>query len=93
MVVVTVNNSLSKVEGLSDRYFKELRDILSYTAEGYYGGGRPPTRRYLIDKKGCFPTGLLPRVEAYLDEFLTYRMDDLRKQPSGNPGMFKLRLE
>lgn len=90
MIVLDVNNSLSRIYGLhSDAQFRQLRDILSYTAEGYFGG-RPPAKRYLIDKKGCFPTGLLPRVEEFLKEE-THRICDFRTVPTPSH-LFKLEL-
>lgn len=68
MVTLTVGNSYSKLEGLKTAEFNALRKILSYESDpqaAYFSGGfsRP---KYLIDKYGSFPTGLLARVKAFL---------------------------
>jgi superfamily II DNA or RNA helicase len=64
MIKIEINNSYSKVSGLSLKQDKELRAILSYIpnkkASFYSGFGI--RKKCMIDKYGCFPTGLLFRV-------------------------------
>lgn len=67
---LTVNNSESQITGLSSEETKRLRKALSYTvnpnAQFFSGTHRSPTR-CLMDAKGRFPTGLLPRVKKELN--------------------------
>lgn len=60
MLTITVNNSMSRIEGFTREEFEELKKILSYREDARKSrfGWRSPVR-YLIDKKGNFPTGLL----------------------------------
>ncbi len=65
---ITVGNSVCKAEGLTVRQFKELRQILSYSPDpkaAHFGGGHRGSRRYLLSKRGQFPTGLLYLVRRY----------------------------
>lgn len=65
---ITIGNSVSKIEGLTIKQFKELREILSYSPDpkaAYFGGGHRGSRRYLLSKRGDFPTGLLYLVRRY----------------------------
>jgi superfamily II DNA or RNA helicase len=86
-VVVTVDNSVSRIEGLEFEDFKKLRDDLSYTppaATSYYTG-RQAYKKYLVDKKGYFPTGLLNRVKKFLFHCFSpevYTQDDRRIKPN-----------
>jgi superfamily II DNA or RNA helicase len=68
MVTITINNSYSRIEGLSVSQEKELREVLSYVVGGSssYFSGFGPKRRSLLDKKGYFPTGLIYRVNKWL---------------------------
>lgn len=66
-MVITIGNSYSKVTGFDKETFKRLREALSYETDPnvrYFAGGLYPSRRFLMDKHGSFPTGLLNRVKA-----------------------------
>lgn len=65
---LTIGNSMSKIEGYSQAQFNELRALLSYTSDPqaqFYAGFRGANRKYLISKRGEFPTGLLYLVEEW----------------------------
>lgn len=71
MVELIVNNSYSQIKGLDEKHFTALRKLLSYNPNPnshFYSGRGLPQIRYLLDKQGFFPTGLLSRVRAYLKE-------------------------
>lgn len=71
MITIEVNNSYSKINGLASTPFNKLRKALSYSTDAqaaYFSGGNYNRLRYCIDKQGNFPTGLLPRVKAFLEE-------------------------
>ncbi len=89
-----MGNSLSRIEGLPETSFKALRDILSYTEAGYYpGSGRPPAKRFLIDRKGAFPTGLLYLVDKFLEAMpVPAKRVDLRIKPKYVIDLFTQRL-
>lgn len=61
MIKLTIDNSVSKVEGLDRAQFNKVRNLMSYTKGGaaaHYTGGYPQ-KVHLMDKNGSFPTGLL----------------------------------
>lgn len=69
MIKLIIDNSLSKIEGISQAQFKELRELLSYNLApqaSYFAGGHRSNKRYLLSARGEFPTGLLYIVEKYL---------------------------
>lgn len=91
MVEIVIGNSYSQIKGLTSKTFSKLRKILSYETNhkaAYYSGGfsRP---KYLLDKKGFFPTGLLYLVRQFQPGIL---VTDARLKPKMTPGMFKLNL-
>lgn len=90
MVTITVNNSYSKIEGLTSGPFSRLKKILSYqdNPQAAYFGGFGPKRRYLIDNKGNFPTGLLSKVLYELKSETSLTIRDIRIVPQSKPGMF-----
>ncbi len=95
MIRLTINNSLSRIENCSQEQFIALRTLLSYTPDTgrYFVAGRRDARRYLIDKKGNFPSGLLSTVEAWFESSrVRPERADLRVKPLSNPGMFSLKL-
>lgn len=93
MVILEVGNSYSQVKGLKIPEFRALREALSYTEDpksAYFSGGYVKTK-YLLDKKGFFPTGLLKRVLSCLNESLIkYALIDKRVRPSVKPAFKKL---
>lgn len=66
--LLTIDNSFSQIQGLSAEQMKALRKILSYSnsPQAAYYSKFGPKISYLIDKKGFFPSGLLPRVRTFL---------------------------
>ncbi len=94
MVSLTIDNSICSIYGLNVNQYADLRKLLSYTADpaqGRYSGWKGNNRRYLLDKKGNFPTGLLYLVEQYF-EGQTMLVHDKRIKPVSRPGMFSIRL-
>lgn len=93
MIKLILNNSESKIEGLSVSQFAELRGLLSYTvtAQANYFSGVRSNKRYLLDKRGSFPSGLTGQVQQFLAA-IPHELLDLRKRPKNSPGMHKLTL-
>ncbi len=85
MINLTLGNSFSRIEGLSFEQFKSLREKLSYRVdpqEAFFGGTSRSPRRYLLSKRGEFPTGLYRHVEAWLQTLTDARhCKDTRVQP------------
>jgi superfamily II DNA or RNA helicase len=86
MVQLVINNSYSKITGLSAVQEKELREALSYVVGGNsaYFSGYGPRKKSLLSKKGEFPTGLLLRVINYI-KIYNYELVDLRATPDRRP--------
>lgn len=96
MIRVHIDNSLSKVESLSVPEFKALREVLSYSlpASAAFFSGRGPTKKYLLDRRSVFPTGLLPIVRKHFESSHTaVEWIDKRKCPPARDGLFTLNLE
>lgn len=84
MITLRVNNSMSTISGLTTPQFTSLRQVLSYKmdASAAYFSGATNTTRYLLDKRGSFPTGLLYLVEAWAEKERTpLSLQDLRYPP------------
>lgn len=59
----------------------------------YFSGNFRSPKRYLIDKKGVFPTGLLYLVDEYLEKNkIKYSRNDLRRVPMALESKFSLSL-
>lgn len=89
MLTIEVNNSYSRVTGFDKETYNLLREALSYETDAnsrYFAGGNYPTRRYLLDRKGTFPTGLLKRVTAVIP---AAKVVDKRTVPKPKRGMFR----
>lgn len=96
MIVLTVNNSESKIEGLSVSQFAEVRDLLSYkiSDQQKHFSHTHNDKRYLINKRGEFSSGLLSIVKSYLrglKNLQQYQVIDKRVLPTST-GLFKLSL-
>lgn len=94
-ITLTIGNSYSKISGLTTEQLRKLRRVLSYTTDpqAAYFSGSWIRRKYLIDAKGNFPTGLISRVERFLDKNkLLYVLVETRIKPKPTPGMFVLNL-
>lgn len=94
---IFIGNSMSQVKDISVKMEKDLRLLLSYTSDpqtSYFSGRYANTRKYLIDKKGQFPTGLLYVVEDYLEtmEIEHYKVDS-RVRPAQSKNLFHINLE
>ncbi len=96
MITLTIGNSTSRLSGLTAAQFKAIRDVLSYTlppSQTFYMGGHRSPKRYLMDAKGAFPSGLIKQVQDWLStNTIPHTLVDTRKRPTGQPGRFKLNL-
>lgn len=96
MIKVTIDNSTSKIEGLSIDQHKKLAKVLSYTVDPqaiYFGGGYKPRMRTLLGTKGDFPTGLLYLVTKWLEPAkIPPVVVDIRRIPKPFPGLLKANL-
>ena len=94
MITLSIGNSVSSISGLTVAQFKALRDVLSYTEPvRRYRKGFHQTKRYLMDKRGFFPSGLLHLVEKFqLESKLKFKILDKRAKPMSTPGMFAWKL-
>lgn len=93
MIKLHLGNSESKIEGLSVSQFAELRGLLSYTisAQANYFSGAHSNKRYLLSKRGEFPSGLTHQVQEFLAD-IPHELIDLRIRPKVSSGMHKLTL-
>lgn len=81
-----INNSTSKIEGLTIEEFKALKELMFYTtsaAANYFSKRFGSPKRYLIAKDGSFPTGLLYIVIGFLSD-KSYTIVDKRVKPEAN---------
>src|SRR5271166_582240 len=96
MTELVIGNSYSQLKGLQTNQFRQLRSLLSYV-EGsetarYYGGW--PKRKYLLDKHGFFPTGLLRRVIPFFSTTpLAVRDTRMPPKRSNSPTVERLPFE
>lgn len=88
-IKLTIDNSTCKLEGLDKTQFNALRELMSYKVDpqASYFAGKYGLKRYLLDKRGFFPTGLLYMVEKYLQN-TDYTVNDIRKRPGPILGRF-----
>lgn len=72
MIKLLINNSYSRLYGLTPTQFKEVRELLSYKSEvtKAYGNNYGGYKIYLINRKGEFPTGLVPRVTRHFSNLV-----------------------
>jgi superfamily II DNA or RNA helicase len=84
-VILVIDNSFSRIEGLSTGQFKRLRTLLSYKpnpAQAYYSKFKFTRPTYCIDLRGSFPSGLLHRVKAWLlAQNIAFEVQDTRRVP------------
>lgn len=62
MLKVKINNSYSQIIGATSEQHAQLRKLLSYLPDpnaAFFAGISGFSRRYLLDRKGFFPTGLV----------------------------------
>lgn len=96
MIKLFIDNSESRIEGLSVSQYAELRGLLSYSisAQQSHFSHSFNNKRYLINKRGEFPSGLTDIVISYLRNLKNlqqYHISDLRMIPIST-GLFKLSL-
>lgn len=93
MLELILGNSYSQVVGLTTENYVKLRKLLSYSpnpSASYYSGGFS-YRKYLIDKKGFFPTGLAYIVRKFIfDLNPSSIVTDKRNKPK--PGKLPIKL-
>lgn len=96
MLKLLINNSVCHLTGLTLEQFKAIRSLLSYSVNSQtaYYSNAVNTRRYLLGKKGDFPTGLLYIVLDYLKQHSQpVEIIDRRIVPLPQEGLFTLKLE
>lgn len=90
-----IGNSESQLKDFTITQFSELRELLSYqidTQAAYFSKNFNRTR-YLVDKKGVFPTGLLYIVNDWIKvKEYGIEIHDHRKRPEALQGLFTLNL-
>lgn len=73
------------IEGLEVKDFSALRILMSYSLppdQAHFGGAFYQGPRYLLDKRGTFPTGLLYIAQDYLKTYkISYQLKDTRIAP------------
>lgn len=88
MLTIEINNSFSQVKGLTTPLMANLKKVLSYQtdpAAAFYSKGFGPRVKYLIDKRGFYPTGLTYRVLEHLNKTsVPYVISDQRAKPKLN---------
>lgn len=88
VITITIDNSYSKIEGLTPSQEKELRSLLSYTinAQSAYFGRGYVRKKSLLSKRREFPTGLLRRLNSFLipTHKGPFRIIDKRHRPRAN---------
>lgn len=86
MLTLEIGNSISKFIGLTAQQLSQLKEILFYTIDPqamYFSGNFRSPKRYLIDKKGHFPTGLLYLATEWAKSSQYYcEVSDTRKVPN-----------
>jgi len=84
LIKLTIDNSYSKIEGLSVAQHRSLKKLLSYKidAQTVYHSGGFRREKSLLGAKGDFPSGLLIRVNKWLwDNHITHTTYVLNKRP------------
>jgi len=84
MVILEIDNSYSRIIGLSPIHEKELSKLLSYVIGGSsaYFSGYGPRRKSLLDKRGMFASGLQSRVVDFLNtNNIGFVTKDKRRKP------------
>lgn len=91
---LVIGNSFSKLEGLTSEEMRQVRKITSYTIDpkaAYFSGSSYSRTRYLMDKRGTFPTGLMHYVDKWLKN-KTVNIIDKRKEPVCGTNLYRLNL-
>lgn len=83
-MLLKIGNSYSNISGFNSSQFAELKNLLSYTLDAqqtYFSGSFRSNKRYLIDKKGNFPSGLLSKVLKLTKKYSDFKVVDSRTLP------------
>ncbi len=92
-LTIEINNSYSQIKNMTVAQYKGLRKLLSYSPNAdtaYFSGGFVQTR-YLIDKHGYFPTGLIDRVLRHLGDQIAYDGIIKKCRPPQAGGFYELK--
>ena len=87
MINIILNNSQSRIVGLEKKILFQLRTTVCYFNMSSYIRTKNiyAARVFLIDENGFFPTGLLKRVEKFLNcAYLLFQVVDNRIIPKQN---------
>lgn len=89
MIQLVIDNSYSRITGLSVKQHKELKALLSYDIDPQqaYFSGNFRSKRSLLGARGDFPTGLLYLVEKYLKGGFQWSAKDLRVRPAATASL------
>lgn len=91
MLKLIVDNSVCQLVGFNLSQFKEIRKVLSYTESVRGRFGYQSKIVHLMDKRGFFPTGLLPYVVEYLKN-IPHEINDRRIKPKKGYEPLNLKL-
>ncbi len=93
MVSLIIDNSISQLKDLTTVQYGQIRKILSYKLRNdqiHFSKNYFHNVKYLIDKKGYFPTGLLYLVEDWLiKNKINHTKGDCRIRPETHEDGFK----
>ncbi len=92
MVKLVIGNSECEVSGLSIEQMRQIRDIMSYEIpanQAFHSGSLHSRKRYLIDKKGRFPSGLAYLAINFLKD-IQYDVIDSRTCPKASRSLFTM---
>lgn len=84
MINIQIGNSYSKINGLSSEQLAIVRKALSFEAspnQAFYSKAYKRHRRFMIDTRGNFPTGLLGRAVEAVGAFKGVVLTDTRSCP------------
>lgn len=94
-ITITIDNSYSRIEGLTTEQHRSLKKLLSYTDNpeaAYFGRGFVRTKT-LLDKKGNFPSGLFWKVDTWCNSTGTRaEWVDKRIYPIPKGKIFKFKI-
>lgn len=100
MIKLEIDNSYSRITGLTLKQEQELKNLMSYTLpqnNSYFSGRYGPQTRTLLGRRGDFPTGLLYIIFDYFrgnpSVTTTATIIDNRKRPKAAEKSLSIDLE
>lgn len=97
MIKLIIDNSESKILGLTVKEFSELKELVSYTLDPqaqYFSRSYGSAKKSLLTKRGEFPTGLLYLVEDWLKSTKAKcEIVDSRVRPESLKNRFNLSMQ